>query len=92
MFLEYKKIYNKTHMESKIINATISKIIHLVSIEIDNKETQILIKQRLIYPIITMIYKELYPYIIALVITILFILLITILTFVGFVFAYLKKL
>jgi hypothetical protein len=79
-------------MDTKVINATISKIINIISDEIDNKETQILIKQRLIYPIITMIYKELYPYIIALVVTILFILLITILTFIGFVFAYLKKL
>lgn len=79
-------------MDTKVINATISKIINIISDEIDNKETQILIKQKLIYPIITMIYKELYPYIIALVVTILFILLITILTFIGFVFAYLKKL
>lgn len=78
-------------MDSKIINATLKKFLQLISEEVEKKETQIIIKQKIIFPIITMIYKELYPYIIALIITILFILLITILTFVGFVFAYLKK-
>jgi hypothetical protein len=79
-------------MDSTIINATLSKIMHIISEEVDKKETQLIIKEKLIYPIITMIYKELYPYIIAAVVVILFILLITILTFAGFVFAYLKKL
>lgn len=79
-------------MDSTIINATLSKIMHIISEEVDKKETQLIIKEKLIYPIITMIYKELYPYIIAVVVVILFILLITILTFAGFVFAYLKKL
>lgn len=78
-------------MDSKIINTTLKKFVQLISEEVEKKETQLIIKQKIIFPIITMIYKELYPYIIALVITILFILLITLLTFIGFVFAYLKR-
>lgn len=78
--------------ETKIINTIKSKILYAISEEIENKETQKLIKSKIIDPIIRMIYKELYPYIIAIVITIVFILLITLLTFIGFVLAYIKKL
>lgn len=78
--------------EIKIINTIKSKIFAAISNEIENEETQILIKNKIINPIIGLIYKELYPYIIALIVTILFILLITLLTFIGFVISYVKKL
>ena len=74
------------------MNAIVGKVLALMSEEVNKTETQALIKRKVIIPVINMIYAELYPYIIVLMITILVILLVSILTFVGFVMTYLKKL
>lgn len=83
---------NKACMaKTNIIKHLTSRILTLASEEINKPETQTLLKQRIITPVIYMIYKELYPYIIALTITIAIILLLSILTFIAFIVYYLKN-
>lgn len=83
---------NLGNKNCNISNSLLNKIVSIIAVEINKKESQILIRERIVTPIINMIYKELYPYIIGLSITIIIILIITILTFVCFVLAYLNKL
>lgn len=79
-------------MENKnLANNILNKLLSRISLEINNKDSQILIREKIVTPVINLIYKELYPYIIGLSITIIIILIITVLTFVCFVLAYLKK-
>lgn len=68
-----------------------SKLINLVTSEINKPDTQVLVREKIILPIITLIYSELYPYIIALVTTVSIILVLSILTFIFFIFTYFKK-
>ena len=77
-----------SHRFMKLIT---SKLINLVTSEINKPDTQVLVREKIILPIITLIYTELYPYIIALVTTISIILVLSILTFIFFIFTYLKK-
>lgn len=79
-------------MENKTLaNNILNKLLSRISVEINNKDSQIMIREKIVTPVINLIYKELYPYIIGLSITIIIILIITVLTFVCFVLAYLKK-
>lgn len=75
----------------KFMKLITSKLISLVTSEINKPDTQVLVREKLILPIIMLIYSELYPYIIALVTTISIILILSILTFIFFIFTYLKK-
>ena len=77
---------------NSVIKMLASKILALISDEINKQETQILVKQKVITPVINMIYAELYPYIIALIVTIITILVLSLLTFVSFILYYLKNL
>ena len=72
----------------KLITA---KLVSLITSEINKPDTQVLVREKIILPIITLIYTELYPYIIALVTTMSIILVLSILTFIFFIFTYLKK-
>lgn len=78
-------------MESNFVRTITTKIIALLIEEINKEDMQKQIKQKIITPVVQMIYDDLYPYIIALSITIVMILLFSILTFVSFVFYYFKK-
>lgn len=82
----------KNNANGGLIKLLSARIFTMLSDEINKQETQILIKQKVIIPVINMIYAELYPYIIALIITISVILLLSLLTFVSFMVYYLKKL
>ena len=75
----------------KFMKLLTGKLISLVTSEIKKPDTQVLVREKIILPIITLIYSELYPYIIALVTTISIILILSILTFIFFIFTYLKK-
>lgn len=77
---------------TSIIKMVATKLLALISDEVNKKETQILIKEKVITPVINMIYAELYPYIIALIVTIITILVLSLLTFISFVLYYLKNL
>ena len=75
----------------KFMKLLTNKLIQLVTSEINKPDTQVLVREKIILPIITLIYSELYPYIIALVTTVSIILVLSILTFIFFIFTYLKK-
>lgn len=75
-----------------VVKLLAAKILALVTDEVNKADTQIMIKQRVITPVINMIYAELYPYIIALIATIITILILSLLTFVSFILYYLKNL
>ncbi len=76
---------------NKTINAITNKIVTMIANEVNKTETQITIKRKIILPVINMIYAELYPYIVVLIITILTILLLSSLTFCCFVLYYLRN-
>jgi hypothetical protein len=75
-----------------LIKMMTEKVLSLVVEELDKADTQILIKQRIVVPLITMIYNELYPYIVALACIIVVMLVLSLLTFIGFIVYYLKTL
>ena len=77
--------------EPSFIKVITGKLINLVATEINKKETQVLVREKIIIPVITLIYSELYPYIILLVITITLIFILTFLTFLFFLVFYFKK-
>lgn len=83
---------NKTQDASKnIIKLMSTKVIELFIEEVNKTDTQSLIKRKVITPVINMIYAELYPYIIALIATIVIILVLSLLTFSCFIMYYLKN-
>lgn len=75
----------------KLMKIVTTKLFDMITSEINKPETQVLVKQKIILPIITLIYNELHPYIIAFVTTLSIILILSILTFIFFIFTYLKK-
>lgn len=75
----------------KPIKVVASKVINLVVNEMNRSDMQSIIRQKIIIPVINMIYAELYPYIIALSITVCVILLLSLMTFLFFVLYYFKK-
>lgn len=75
-----------------IVKMIVSKVLAMLSEEINKQDTQSLIKQKIIVPVINMIYTELYPYIIALIVTIIIILVLSLLTFIAFILYYLRNL
>lgn len=75
----------------KIMKMVTGRLFDMITSEINKPETQLLVKQKIILPIITLIYNELHPYIIAFVTTMSIILILSILTFIFFIFTYLKK-
>ncbi len=75
-----------------LIKLMTEKVMVLLTEEIEKPETQQMIKHKLISPLINLIYNELYPYLVTLSCVILVILVLSILTFVGFIVYYLKTL
>jgi hypothetical protein len=89
------KVFNASQIKMSQIDTLIktvtNKFIDMVVKEINNQEMRDTIHTKLVNPLLTMIYKEVYPYIFALLITIFLILLFSLLTFVLFVLSMLPK-
>ncbi len=77
--------------KKKAIDMVTNKIVVMIADEVNKVETQVMIKHKIIIPVINMIYAELYPYIVVLIITILTILLLSILTFCCFILYYFRN-
>lgn len=82
---------NPTHNKNMIKIITDRLLLLLVD-EVNKPDTQKLIRQKIIAPVITLLYNELYPYIIALACIIMVLLVLSVLTFTGFLIYYLKNL
>lgn len=78
-------------MSSAFIKLITAKLITLIATEINKKETQLLVREKIIVPVIHLIYSQLYPYIVVLAVTITLIFLLSFLTFMFFLFFYFKK-
>ncbi len=78
-------------MSSAFIKLITTKLITLIATEINKKETQVLVREKIIVPVIHLIYSQLYPYIVVLAVTITLIFLLSFLTFMFFLFFYFKK-
>jgi len=79
----------KTVNIGKLLTA---KMFSILSDEVNKPETRLLIKKKIITPVINMFYTELYPYIIGMIVIIVMILVLSLFTFISFVVYYLKKL
>ena len=77
--------------QNNTIKLLTNKVLSMVASEVNKPETQVLIKRKIIIPVVNMIYKELHPYIMALIITISIILLLSLMTFLFFILYYFKK-
>lgn len=77
--------------ENTFIKAVSSKCISIIANEMAKTETQMLIKQSIIQPLINILYVELYPYIITLIVIIILILILSLLTFLTFILYYFKN-
>lgn len=76
---------------NKAIKLMTSKVVNMVVTEMNKSDMQAVIRQKIIIPVINMIYAELYPYIIALIVTICVILVLSLMTFTFFILFYFKK-
>lgn len=76
--------------QTSLIKAITGKLVALIAIEVEKTETQDLVREKIIIPVINMIYSQLYPYIIAIVATITLIFILTLLTFMLFIIFFLK--
>lgn len=77
--------------KNSVVKQLTNKIVNMITIEINKKETQVLVKEKIIIPIINMIYREIYPYVLGLVTVISIILFLTLSTFVCFIMFYVKQ-
>ena len=68
------------------------KLLCMLAEEVNKPDTQKMIRQKIILPVINMLYTELYPYIIGMVCVIVVLLVLSILTFAGFIMYYLRNL
>lgn len=57
-------------MKGSFIKLVTNKLVTLIAIEVEKPETKTLVREKIIIPVIHMIYSQLYPYIIALIATI----------------------
>lgn len=88
---ENKQNKNDNMSTPLFIKMLAKKVINIASEEITSSESQLLIKRKIIIPVINMIYCELYPYIIAMIVSIVTILVLSLLTFIGFIFYFIRK-
>ena len=95
MWIQKKEVVNNAMTQQQnnthVVKLLAGKVITMVSDELKKTEMQQMIKDSIINPITQMIYKDLYPYVIALSITIMMILVLCLLTFSLFIFYYVKK-
>jgi hypothetical protein len=75
----------------RFIKTLSSKFITMLSDELKKTESQLLIKKNVIHPLISILYVELYPYIITLIVVIILILFLSLLTFLCFILYHFKK-
>ena len=78
--------------KKNVVTMMTERVLGLIATEVEKPETQFLIKQKIVIPLITMIYNELYPYIVILACIIMTMLVLSLLTFIGFIIYYLKTL
>lgn len=74
-----------------LVKVLTRRVFEMIFEEVNTTESQMLIKRKIITPVINMIYVELYPYIIAMIVSILTILILSSLTFIGFIVYFIKK-
>jgi len=79
------------HTKGSFVKLLTSRLIGMIASEVNKPETQVLVREKIVIPVINLLYSELYPYIIALVMTISLILILSFLTFLFFVVFYFKK-
>ena len=77
--------------ESPFVKSMTSKFIQMIASELSKTETQRMIKKNIIHPLVNILYVELYPYIITMIVIIILILILSLLTFICFILNYLKK-
>lgn len=71
--------------------ALASKLISVLSDEMGKPEVQAIIKGKIVVPFINVMYTEMYPYIVTFVATITIILVLSLLTFLCFIFYHFKR-
>jgi hypothetical protein len=81
----------KNQKGSAFIKLITNKLVALVASEVEKAETQALVREKIIVPVINLIYSQLYPYIIALVATITLMFILTFLTFFFLLLFYFKR-
>lgn len=74
-----------------VVKHLTGKVIQLVAVEINKKETQLLVRQKVIIPVINLIYSEIYPYVFGLITVISIILFVSLSTLICFIFVYVRK-
>jgi len=84
--MENNECHNTPKQQSPIISELTKHLIDIISDEVMSEEHQKKIKRNIVIPVINMIYYQLYPYIIAIVFCILFIVILSLLTFCMFIF------
>jgi hypothetical protein len=83
-------IKNSANFDRDIIKTLTNKVLELVMIELNKHDMRILIKDKIVHPLLYLIYCQLYPYIYTIVIIILLMFVILIVLLVFFII-YLKK-
>lgn len=83
---------NETKANRNVFKAITDRILTLLIEEANKSETQKQIRQRIVVPLITILYNELHPYIIALSCIMIAVLSFSALTFIGFILYYLRNL
>lgn len=74
-----------------VVKHLTGKVIQLIAVEINKKETQLLVRQKVIIPVINLIYSEIYPYVFGLITVISIILFVSLSTLICFIFVYVRK-
>ena len=92
MDCEETKIIKEESVACKSLIGLLSqKCVNMIVSEINKPELQFEIKHKIIIPVINMIYIELRPYVLAMIISICSILILSLLTFLLFIFHYFRK-
>lgn len=82
---------DKNNNTPEFVKQLTKKVVQMISDEVASVESQLLIKQNIITPVINMIYVELYPYIVVMICTIIVILVLSFLTFMCFIFFLIRR-
>lgn len=77
-------------MKNPIVEQLTNKVINALNSEINRKETQVLVREKLIIPIINLIYSQLYPYILVFITLFSIIFFVSISTLVCFIIFYVR--
>ena len=74
-----------------LVKIITNKVLDLVILEINKNEMKVVITNKIIHPLMNLIYSQLYPYIIALVVSFVLILLILVFVLIICIIMFLKK-